>query len=198
MIGRKNRIYIQFDGHEEQRNGVGEVMRPVRLRVLSDSRFERAHLLASRYEAESRRCAKAGAFLGAAILVAAALEASILCMCSLYKPEVVAYLRRLRKRPSRQLTRWGLHDCLRVATGVGWLPARVGRRGSRWTPFQLVRRLRNLVHPGVAVRQQTRLYVGRRRWETTRQLFVDATDHLYLRIEVDLRRAMRREGLIPR
>jgi hypothetical protein len=149
---------------------------------VSGKRFEALLVIIKVYQDESEKCAKAEAWYAAAAMIGAALEGSLLAMCSLYPAEVTTYvagvpaLRRLHK----QMDRWTLGDLIEVAVGSGWLPARDHKNG-RLKIGNVVQRsqdLRNMVHPGRHVRDYPNVRITRAHYEHVADLFEAANSWL--------------------
>jgi hypothetical protein len=130
-------------------------------------------------------------------MLGAALEGSLLALCSLYPKEVAAAMAALPsdKRPKGPMDRWTLDNLIRVANHLGWLPQRKGTRG----PFkigdwvQLLRDLRNLAHPGRHLREYPRITVAAVNFRSAEEVFEAANDWLYRKVERDLLKAIEKE-----
>lgn len=109
------------------------------------------------YRDEADRCREGGAYLASCVLLASALEAALVATCRCFPEEVDRFV---KGRPGKELSRpqseWGLAQLLLVATNLGWIP-RSGERRDKLDPrsalpgdlIDLVRVLRNLIHPGI-------------------------------------------------
>ena len=117
------------------------------------------------YDKEAKKCERTRAYLAGCIMLGAALEAGLLTMVLLY-PEEVTHTRtyRSRKKPARDVTKWGLFDLLKVARELSWIPSMlpidsIARLSGvdpevAWSKGDLsyfadfVREVRDIVHPG--------------------------------------------------
>jgi hypothetical protein len=123
----------------------------------------------SHYSLEADRYETAEAHLASCIMLSAAIEEQLTICMSLLSDEAEAALKRGQQagkiKKSRKLTnllRWDLGDLLLVADEAGWLPKRLERfpfprppqDGDPPLSADLVRVLRNLVHPGNLIRER--------------------------------------------
>ena len=109
-----------------------------------------------RYHSEAERCASVRAYYAACVMIGAALEAMLVQMCILFEDEVAQAVLRLPRKPKGPIEHWGLDDLIRIAVAVGWLPTRRGLHLAEpgiGELAHLIRRLRNLSHPGVHLRE---------------------------------------------
>jgi hypothetical protein len=83
--------------------------------------------LAGELHDEARRCASAGCWRAALVLIGSALEAGIVASACCLEPE----LRARELWPSRDPSRWTLGQAVELAIGAGWLPC--GRPGEGLT-----------------------------------------------------------------
>jgi hypothetical protein len=116
---------------------------------------DRLSKLANYYHHEAERCARGRAYLGAAAMQVAALEALLHAMCFLYPIDVkrtTVYARmRFRRRRNKALD-FKLYQLINIARELGWFPHKQvtwgGRRANLAGFAHEVRDLRNYVHPG--------------------------------------------------
>jgi hypothetical protein len=160
--------------------------------MLTARRFNKLLPMIRRYERESQRCADARAYYGACVLLAAALEGSLLGMCAINSDEVQNLLPSLpsAERPRGRVEQWDLSELLTVATHLGWLPRRSSPRGRRKIGdlAELVRELRNLVHPGKHLRDYPNVRVGKGHYRDARAIFEAAREWLVGKVIADLQR----------
>ena len=123
------------------------------------------YTLIDQYKSESSSCARAGAFYAACATLGAALETLLLAYCYQRPDDVRGALDRLIKehRPkSRNPNNWSLHDLIKVAYAAGWLPIfQIGDseyHTSAW--INLIRDVRNLLHPGKHLRGRPKVRIG--------------------------------------
>jgi len=113
------------------------------------------------YRDEAAKCAEAEACLAGCVLLASALEASLLAMTRCFPEEVEEFVKSSdAKEFSRPPKDWGLSQLLLVAKGLGWLPnskdesARFDpRRAQVGDLVEVVRMVRNLIHPAIYLRE---------------------------------------------
>jgi hypothetical protein len=169
--------------------------RPRYFKPLSDGRYEHLLALQRQYQREARRSAKAKAYLGACVLAGAELEANLIAMCTLYDREVNGYLATLTAgRPPHNLDRWTLEHLIKVAVALRWLLSRKRANAPRtvgeWV--ELLRELRNLVHPGKHLRDYPRVRIGRLHYADARAVLKAANSWLLRRVETGLRASIER------
>ena len=122
-----------------------------RLAIEDVPELERVSALQSQFEAEAEICAEGGAYHAAAIMIGSAIEAALLFACLNRRDSALNARNRLHERPkSADPTRWHLRELVMVAHEAGWLPdfeVPDGTLSSR-SLLDMIRDLRNLVHPG--------------------------------------------------
>jgi hypothetical protein len=125
---------------------------------LSKEQFRLLRKIHVRYYREAEKCASARAYYAACIMIGGAFEAMLLQICDLFADEVVEVLEKLPRnlKPKGSIDNWRLDGLIRVAVVAGWLPPRrefdepgIGELAD------LIRRLRNLAHPGVHLREMS-------------------------------------------
>jgi hypothetical protein len=169
----------------------------VRLRMLSKGRFNNLIRLVNEYDREVRRCTKARAYYAANALLGAQLEGMLLGMCDLFPEEVRKWFADLPsgQRPKNAIEKWDLATLSRVARDLKWLPARSKPRGhykiGDWV--DLVREMRNLVHPGRHLRDYPKLRIRNTHLSNAKDVFNAANSWLMAKIGDDLERAIKRE-----
>ncbi len=113
------------------------------------------------YRDEAAKCAEAEACLAGCVLLASALEASLLAMTRCFPEEVQSFIASSNAREfSRPPKDWGLSQLLLVARGLGWLPNSRDER-AKYDPnkaqvgdlVDVVRMVRNLIHPAIYMRE---------------------------------------------
>jgi hypothetical protein len=111
--------------------------------------------LARHWEIEADRCAKSRAYYGACILAAASIEAMLLATCDLLPDEVREAAPKLNLRLRGSIGHLGLAELIKIATTAGWLAPDLqdSSKPDIQAITDLVRRLRNLSHPGRHLRE---------------------------------------------
>lgn len=112
-----------------------------------------------RHEEEASRAASAKAYTAGVILIGAALEALLLIRCLRSKQKASRTAGMLPKRqrplPSDDPTKWRFETLIYTCLSAGWLP-RISTEYAQYPPAALadvLRNMRNLVHPGRCVRE---------------------------------------------
>jgi hypothetical protein len=168
-----------------------------RLRMLSEGRSKRLIKLINGYDREVRRCAKVRAYHAACILLGAQLEGMLLAMCAMYPKEVRKWFAQQapKRRPKTAIDQWRLDTLSRVARDLGWLPTRSNSRAPRkvgdWV--DLLRELRNLVHPGKHLRDYPKIRISKLHLSDAEAVFDSAHGWLLSKVTSDLKRAIERE-----
>lgn len=155
---------------------------------LSDDKFHLLSKIAIRYEREAEKCASVRAYYAACILIGGALEAILLQMCDLFEDEVGQAGSSLSRKPKRSIEHWGLDDLIRIAVAVGWLPPRRGpdlAEPGIGELAHLLRRLRNLSHPAVHLRELDEVPLRAASYRVAHALFDSARDWLWMKFAED-------------
>jgi hypothetical protein len=130
---------------------------------ISDEDFDALRKLIEQFRTEADNCKKACAPLAGCIMIAGALEAGILAMAYCCEDEV-SKTDTFRRTHEPDLRQWGLKDLLDLAREMAWLPTTVPmdkiarlsgvdpdealKNGDLWYFAEVVREVRDLVHPG--------------------------------------------------
>jgi hypothetical protein len=109
-----------------------------------------------RYELEAKAAAKATAFTAAVTMLGAAMEGLLLLRCLRSKTKAMqnakALSQKLRPKNTSTLTRWSFDNLIQVCLHAGWLPL-IETTTLSIKPddlAQLLKQMRNQVHPGRA------------------------------------------------
>lgn len=113
-----------------------------------------------RHEEEASRVASAKAYTAGVILLGAALEGLLLIRCLRSKRKAIRTASALPKRQRPQFpddpSTWRLETLIATCLSAGWLP-RISTAYGLYDPAALgdiLRKMRNLVHPGRSVREK--------------------------------------------
>jgi len=173
-------------------------------------RFEILLELLDRYKQEAEKSAGAGAYLAGCVMLGAALEGSLLVMSECYRDEIERSISAPRDKRGKVKSpySWHLWQLLDVAGELNWLPARLSpnediefeealNKGDIGDFVELVREIRNLVHPGKYVREWPGTTITEEHFEDCYALFGTAVDHLYNRLINDIQRRLQMLGDEP-
>ena len=122
---------------------------------LSSTEFAELLRVMEIYDDEAHKCLASGAYLAACAMLGAELEAVLLLVASVHTEEVEeSPVRPQRGGKPRPMLSWKFWELLRVARDLGWLPSdwsieidADGRLIRANDHADLVRRVRNLMHP---------------------------------------------------
>jgi hypothetical protein len=131
---------------------------------------ERLELLQVQFEREASASAAVGAFHAAAAMIGAAIEAALLARCLRRHEEALRARARLpeKERPrTGNPYKWKFDNLIRVAAEASWLPEFHVRDGVLPSEMliDMVRELRNMVHPVVHLRSTLTNRVVRTKYE---------------------------------
>ncbi len=158
--------------------------------------------LAGYYHREAEKCRDSKAFLAGCIMIGAAFEALLLAFVNCYPEEASASEVAPRRRGVvKPLLDWSLADLLAVAKERNWLPsglslddewnearAQIGDYG------EVIRQIRNLVHPARYVVDFPRKRITKRYLESAFEILDVANDYLLNKIGDSLREAFERDS----
>lgn len=127
--------------------------------------------LVVRCEGEAKRAASVGAYLSAVVSLGSGAEGLLIlrCLQSPQKAERVASKlpRRSRPKKPREPITWHFDQLIEVCLAAGWLPPVDGSFGTYSPPglADLLRMMRNNVHPGRQARERPWVEVDKRDYE---------------------------------
>jgi hypothetical protein len=153
---------------------------------LSKEQFQLLRKILARYYREAEKCASVRAYYAACIMIGGAFEALLLQICDLFEDEAAEAVSKLPKkqRPKGSIEEWYLNDLIRVAVAAGWLPT---RRGFDLTEpgvgelAHLIRRLRNLSHPGVHLREVGEVPLRAAYYRVAYEIFNSSREWLWIK-----------------
>ncbi|SRR5258708_4894304 len=156
------------------------------------------------YFEESQRCSRARAYLAASVFLAAALEAAIMEIASIYPSRVrrtTTWVRVSKRR--KNLLFWTLGELIELANEIDWLPAKFGvKSGASWSTVkaggdigdfvEIIREMRNLVHAGKYLRHYPSLVVRAHHYKSCFDILQAATATLRSQLEASIHRRLAR------
>lgn len=155
---------------------------------LSDEKLRLLSKIAVRYEREAEKCASVRVYYAACIMIGGALEAILLQMCDRFEHEVAEAIRTLPRKPKGTIEHWGLDDLIRIAVAAGWLPPRRGPDLAEPGVGELIdlpRRLRNLSHPAVHLREVDEVPLRAASYRVAYAIFDSVRDWLWTKFAAD-------------
>jgi hypothetical protein len=151
--------------------------------------------LAALYRREAKKCFGAKAYLSGCVLIGAAMEAILLSAINCF-PEIIASAKCAPKNKGKikRLDRWTFSELLDVARELNWLPSELSPE-DQWSSahanigdyVDLVRQIRNLIHPVRYVNDFSRKRVTKKYLEACFKIVDSAADRLYLLISEALK-----------
>jgi hypothetical protein len=113
------------------------------------------------YIDEAQKCYGAKAYFAGCVMLASALETTLLVMVDRYKEEIntLSKFPMRRGEPTAPIN-WTLSELLDIAAELNWLPRKLKRTDDYNTPEEgeigddarIIQEIRNLVHPGKYLR----------------------------------------------
>jgi hypothetical protein len=152
----------------------------------SNEKFNLLGKVIVRYHREAEKCASVRAYYAACIIIGTAFEAMLLQMCDLFEDEVAEAAMKLPRGPKGSIEHWSLDDLIGIAVLLGWLPPRRGpdlAEAGIGELAHLIRRLRNLSHPGVHLRELGEVPLRAASYRVAYALFDSARNWLWIKID---------------
>ena len=152
---------------------------------LSNEKFILLRKIVVRYHSEAEKCASVRAYYAACVMIGAALEAMLLQMCDLFEDEVDQAVLKLPRKPKGSIEHWSLGDLIEIAVAAEWLPTRWGPNLAEpgiGEKANLIRRLRNLAHPGVHLREVDEVPITAAYYRVAYALYDSARDWLWMKL----------------
>ena len=170
--------------------------------ALQDAEFEEMLRLQRLYFREASKCEEAKAFLPGCVMLAAALEAALIAMVHCFADEVAGCKTAPHVNGAvKPVLKWRLVELLRVAKTLGWLPAGLRleeawqqKRASIGDHAEVLRILRNLVHPAAYVAEHDGKRVISKHLAHAFQVLDIASKHLLARLNSSLRKHLGMAG----
>jgi hypothetical protein len=164
-------------------NNRSPVLKPKRS-SLSKEKYQLLRKIILRYHSEAEKCASVRAYYAACVMLGAAFEAMLLQMCDLLEDEVAQAILKLPRKPKGSIEHWGLDDLIEIAVAAEWLPVRRGPNLAEpgiGEMVHLIRRLRNLSHPGVHLREMDEVPITAAYYRVAYALFDAARDWFWMK-----------------
>ena len=170
--------------------------------LLNDDEERELWRLSRVYWREALRCENTKAFLAGAVMLGSALETLLILMANAHPDEAEATIPK-KKGQGRPLLEWKLADLLKVAKAANWLPSGLNleddwnRRKAKLGDYaEVVRMVRNLVHPARYFKDHYRSRVTARYLQRQFDVVLNCRDWLLARNNEVLRKRMREEGIL--
>lgn len=157
------------------------------------------------YQEEAEKCRGANAYLAGSVMLGAALEASLLGMAKCYTEEVKK-TKTYSSKKEPNLDKWNLIDHLKVARKLDWIPSELPlnkvARESGIDPDEalkygdlgyfadVMREIRDMLHPGRYLRIWSGVKVTKKFLETSYEVVELVQDFLLKKLEDSIRQEM--------
>ncbi|MBI3666396.1 MAG: hypothetical protein HY236_09275 [Acidobacteria bacterium] len=170
---------------------------------LTEEQYSQTLRLFRAYRREAKRCAESKAYLAGCVMLGAALETLLLTTANCFPEEVssVHHLPTSKGKP-KPLLQWSLADLLRVAKQLRWLPSELSlgdnwdrRRAKVGDYAEVLRMVRNLIHPGYYVEHHSPSRVTRKYLEHWFDVLQAAATFLGRKCEDAVREQLYRQHL---
>lgn len=173
----------------------------------SQSKFECLLDILKTYHDQAVRSEKCRAYLAGCVFLGAAIEGGLLATSKCYPSQVRQSLKyRSKRKKDRNLDKWGFLDLLELGRELRWIPSRIpmGKiaRASGITVksalangdlgyfADVVREIRNLVHPGVYVRKMRNVKIAKSYYRFCYDVEDIVFGYLYRKLEISIRRQL--------
>jgi hypothetical protein len=157
------------------------------------------------YQKEAEKCRGADAYLAGCVMLGAALEASLLAMAKCYADEV-KQTKTYSSKKEPNLDNWNLIDHLKVARELNWIPPKLPldkiaresgidpedalKNGDLGYFADVVREIRDMLHPGMYLRLWTGVRVTKKFLETSYEVVDLVRECLLKKLEDSIRQEM--------
>jgi hypothetical protein len=163
---------------------------------LTEKDFNELLRLSRSYYRESVRCEDSKAYVAGCTVAGASLEAILMVMVHIYGDEVeAARLVPIMKEKSKPLLKWTFAELLRAARGMNWLPAGLqidaewnARRAKIGDYTEVLRKIRNLIHPARYLQDHSPSRITRRYLEQSIEILEVANKFLEAKVHESLRK----------
>ncbi|MEA2015724.1 MAG: hypothetical protein U9O59_03280 [Actinomycetota bacterium] len=143
--------------------------------------------LATIYKREAEKCLDAKAYLSGCVLTGAAMEAILLSFANCF-PEIIASAKCTPKKKGKikSLNKWTFENLLAVVKELNFLPSALSLE-DEWSSVraeigdyvEVVRQIRNLIHPIRYANDFSRKRITKKYLETCFKIVETAIDYLY-------------------
>jgi hypothetical protein len=165
---------------------------------LKEDQFNELLRLVRLYHREARKCEKVKAYLPGCVMLGATLEAGLIAMMHCFAEEVAACESLPREKVAmKPLLKWKLAERLRIAKKLDWLPAGLqldqawdAKRAKIGDHAEVIRMLRNLVHPAAYLTEHTAKRVTSRHLSHAFEALDVATLHLLRKLHTSIGAAL--------
>jgi len=167
---------------------------------LSEELYNEVLRRAGIYRRQAEKCLDYKAFLAGCIMIGATFEAVLLAFDNCYPEEAFTSQAAPRRQASvKPLLEWSLADLLAVVKERNWLPSGLSR-DDEWDEAsahigdysEVIREIRNLVHPARYIVDFPRKRITRRYLESCFEILDVASDYLLEKIVGDIQEAIER------
>jgi|SRR5208337_139546 len=173
----------------------------------SRSKFDFLLEILQIYHDQAVRSKKCRAYLAGCVFLGAAIEGGLLATARCYPSRVRQSLKyRNKRKKDRNLDKWGFLDLLELGRELKWIPSRIpmGKiarasgisvksdlaNGDLGYFADVVREIRNLVHPGIYVRRMRNVRITESYYQFCYEVEGIVFDYLYRKLENSMRRQL--------
>ncbi len=171
--------------------------------TLTDGEEKELYRLQRLYWNEALRCEEAKAYLAGCVMLGSALETLLILMINCYDDEAdkTGKVPTAKGKP-KPLLDWKFIELLRVVKAAGWLPSQLDLSNDKWSSrkarigdyAEVVRMVRNLVHPASYASEHFRCRVTAKYLQRQFEVVVHCRDWLSARNNKSLLEHMKAEA----
>jgi len=161
---------------------------------LKEQDFNELLRLSHVYYREAIRCEDSKAYIAGCVMAGACLETLLVMMVNMYGAEVqAADLVPIMKQKLKPLLKWTLRELVLAARGMNWLQAGL-QIGAEWNTrranigdyAEVLRQIRNLVHPARYLQDHSPLRVTRKYLKQSIEIIEVVAKHLEAKVSASL------------
>lgn len=168
---------------------------------LEDSQFDELLRLSRLYYREAQKCEAGKAHLAGCVMLGAALEAALLATVHCFADEAAhSTVLPTAKSKVKPLLQWRLAEALRVAKDLKWFPSGLrldedwnSRRAHVGDYSEVLRHLRNLIHPARYLADHARRRVTGKHLALSFEVLEVAWQHIFKKLSISLREQIEKE-----